>query len=152
MYKNILVAVDGSPHADRALADAIDLARATGGALTVITVAPDPAALALSPGFGVAPVDYGQFLHDLEREYQQLLEQEQAKVPAEVQSQARLLSGRPAPAILDELRGGDYDLVVMGSRGRGGLSSLMLGSVSQAVLHQSPVPVLVVHLPPEKEQ
>jgi len=152
MYKKILVAVDGSPHADRALADAIDLARATDGALTVITVAPDPAALALSPGFGVAPVDYGQLLHDLEREYHELLEREKAKIPAEVESQARLVSGRPAPAILDELRSGGYDLMVMGSRGRGGLRSLMLGSVSQAVLHASRVPVLVVHLPSEEEQ
>jgi nucleotide-binding universal stress UspA family protein len=151
MYKNILVAVDGSPHADRALADAIDLARATDGVLTVVTVAPDPAALAVSPGFAYA-VDYGQLLQDLQREYGEMLEKEQAKIPAEVKSQTRLLSGRPAPAILDELRSGDFDLVVMGSRGRSGLRSLMLGSVSQAVLHQSPVPVLVVHLRPEEEK
>jgi nucleotide-binding universal stress UspA family protein len=151
MYKNILVAVDGSPHADRALADAIDLARATDGALTLVTVAPDPAALAVSPGFAYA-VDYGEILEDLQREYGELLEKEKAKIPAEVKSQARLLSGRPAPALLDELQNGDYDLIVMGSRGRGGLRSLMLGSVSQAVLHASPVPVLVVHLRSEEEQ
>jgi nucleotide-binding universal stress UspA family protein len=151
MFKNILVAVDGSPHADRALAEAIDLARGSGGSLTVVTVTPDPGALATSPGFAYA-VDYGQLIQDLQREYGELLENEKAKVPAEVQARTLLLSGRPAPAILDELQNGGYDLVVMGSRGRGGLRSLMLGSVSQAVLHASPVPVLVVHLRPDEEQ
>jgi nucleotide-binding universal stress UspA family protein len=150
MFKTILVAVDGSPHADRALEEAIDLARLADGTLTVATVAPDPASLATNPGFAYA-VDYGALLQDLEREYQDLLEKEKAKVPAEVKSDGRLLFGHPAPALLSELDAGNYDLVVMGSRGRGGLASLMLGSVSQAVLHAGRVPVLIVHLPSERE-
>ena len=145
MFKNILVATDGSPHAERALAEAVDLARQAGGSLTIAAVVPAPNTWALGGAFGMA-ADYGQIQQDLERAYREMLETEHAKVPDEIDSRSVLLNGRPAPAIVDEVSSGNHDLVVMGSRGRGEFRSLMLGSVSQQVLHESPVPVLIVHL------
>lgn len=149
MFKNILVAVDGSTHSERALAEGIDLAQQDGASLTLVTVVPDVSTLALGGGFAPA-VDYQTLSDDLEREYKELLESEQAKLPAEDRFRAVLLRGRPARAITDEVKAGGHDLVVMGSRGRGELRSMMLGSVSQEVLHASPVPVLVVHLPDDE--
>ncbi len=151
MFRKILVAVDGSPHADRALEEAIDLARATGGTLTVVAVTPDPATLISSPGAAFVP-DYGDILKDLNAAYQELLDTAMAKVPSEVESRAQLLHGRPARAILDEAESGGHDLIVMGSRGRGHIRSLVLGSVSHEVLHEGRVPVLVMHLPADQEQ
>jgi nucleotide-binding universal stress UspA family protein len=52
---------------------------------------------------------------------------------------------RPAPALLEQAAGAQ--LVVVGSRGRGGLAGMLLGSVSHNVLHHSPCPVLVVRAP-----
>jgi len=52
--------------------------------------------------------------------------------------------GIPAEAILTEARQGQYDLIVLGRRGLSPLKELFLGSVSQAVLHRSPCPVLIV--------
>ncbi|HKN93689.1 MAG TPA: universal stress protein [Thermoleophilaceae bacterium] len=151
MFRNILAAVDGSPHAERALEEAIDLARATGGTLTLVSVTPDPGMLATSPGAAIA-VDFGPIIEGLDREYQELLDTEKTKVPAEVDSQVRLLHGRPARAILDEAESGGHDLIVMGSRGRGHLRSMVLGSVSHEVLHEGRTPVLVVHLTSDQDR
>jgi nucleotide-binding universal stress UspA family protein len=150
MFKNILVAVDGSEHAERALAEAIDLARLANATLTLVTAVPDASMLGAGAVFAYA-VDYDSIQNDLHSQYRDLLDSEKAKVPPEVDSRALLLEGRPSRAILDEVESGGHDLVVMGSRGRGGLRSLMLGSASQEVLHASPVPVLVVHLPSDEK-
>src|SRR5690348_16756293 len=138
MFKDILVATDGSQHAERALAEAIDLARLADGSLTIVTVVPTPATWAMG-GFALA-ADYSTIQDDLDRAYRDMLEDEKAKVPEGVRVQTRLLEGRAATAIVGELKSGGHDLVVMGSRGRGEIRSLVLGSVSQEVLSSSPVP------------
>ena len=147
MFKHILVAVDGSSHSERALSEAIDLAQQGHANLTLATVVPAISTLALGGG-GFAPAaDYQTLSDDLDREYKELLEAEETKLPEGDRFRAVMLRGQPAEAIVDELQAGGYDLVVVGSRGRGGLRSMILGSVSQGVLHASPVPVLVVHIP-----
>jgi nucleotide-binding universal stress UspA family protein len=61
-----------------------------------------------------------------------------------------LLEGPPAKRIVERVREGRHDLVVMGSHGRGRLGSALLGSVSQQVVQHSPVPVLAIHGPREE--
>lgn len=146
VFRRLLVAYDGSPQAERALEEAVGLAWVSNAHITVIVVAPDPSgwsAAGSMDGFG-APVDLVEVNEQLERQYATLLEEAMGRIPSMMAATPLLRRGSPGLAIVDEAASGSHDLVVMGSRGRGELKSMLLGSVSHDVLHASPVPVLVI--------
>lgn len=145
MFRNILVAIDGSPHAARALSEATDLAQRNDAKLTVMTSMPDPSGWLLSGGAYGGQIDFQALREEAEREYRGLLEEAVGQIPSEIPVTKLLVRGHPGSRILEQLESGGHDLVVMGSRGRGGVRSLLLGSVSQQVLHASPTAVLIVH-------
>ena len=64
---------------------------------------------------------------------------------SETSVRGRLEAVSPKNAILTAAQSGDYDLIVMGTRGRGGLAHIFLGSVAEKIVRCSPVPVLTVH-------
>lgn len=142
MFRNILVCVDDSVHAERALEEAIDLASAGHGRLTILTAIPRPPYWCASPVTIPAVEPLGA---DLSREARQNLRRAVDRVPEAIPV-TTVLSEKPIrEAISDRLRSGEHDLLVMGSRGRGALSASVLGSVSHYALNHSPVPVLIVH-------
>jgi nucleotide-binding universal stress UspA family protein len=146
MFRRLLVAFDGSVHAQRALDEAIDIARAANGKLTVMTVAPVPSRLwAVGLGYG-EPLNLDDLDEKVERQYQRPLHAALQRVPADVPVSASLKRGAAGHALAAETRTGNHDLIVLGSRGRGELRSLLLGSVSHYVLQASPIPVLAVHV------
>lgn len=144
MFHKILVALDGAADSQRALREAIDLARQGNAQVTLLSAYPTPAAL-LVGGPVVPPVDVSGLEQALKSEHERLLEEALREVPDDVSVTRVLCEGPASKAILDEARRGNHDLIVMGSRGRGEVSAMLLGSVSHQVLHHSPVPVLVVH-------
>ena len=141
MFRNILVAVDGSPDATEALRDAIDLAQSEHTRLTLVTAVPQiPATGLLVPG---AVTD--DAIADTRAWAQAILRRALDQVPDHLPVSA-VLTDRPIrPALIRQIKDGHHDLVVMGSRGRRAVRSALLGSVSHYVLHHSPVPVLIVH-------
>jgi nucleotide-binding universal stress UspA family protein len=145
MSRRLLVAFDGSQHAGSALDEAIGLARATRGRLTILTVIPDQGgAWAIGTPYWT-PVDFERVGDEVARAHARMLASVVDRVPADVPVTTILRRGAPGAEILEEARRGTHDLVVMGSRGRGELQSWLLGSVSHEVLQGAPVPVLVVH-------
>jgi nucleotide-binding universal stress UspA family protein len=143
MFRNILVAIDGSPDADEALAQAIDLAEAEHARLTLLSATTGPPVVAYA-SIGAAEVVV-RGLEDAEREAKRALEQGRERVPDSVSVTTVMSIKPPRAAILRQIADGQHDLLVMGSRGRGAVSAALLGSVSHFVLNHSPIPVLVVH-------
>jgi nucleotide-binding universal stress UspA family protein len=138
MFRNILVAVDGSTHSARAVEEAVDLARSAGGRLTLISIGTYPV---------VWPSPYVATMTDdeVKAAAQAVVDEAAAKIPDGIPVTTVVRVSRPADEIITSAREGHHDLIVMGARGRGAVTSLLLGSVSHAVLNQSPAAVLIVH-------
>lgn len=138
MVERILLATDGSSHAEKALEHAQDLALRDGAEVIVVHAFEQvPAYLGEPWGDRVIArhVAAGQ---EVANEAAQKLQEGGVDVVVEV------LEGPPADAILQVANVRQPDLIVMGSRGHGELASLLLGSVSHRVLAHTDVPVLVV--------
>ncbi len=142
MFHNILVAVDGSADAEQALTQAIDLAESEHTRLTLITGVQKlpPIAYAGLSGAPLAQIDASA------RSWAQaVLRRARDRVPDDLPV-TTILTDRPIRAALsDQINRGRYDLVVMGSRGRGAIRAALLGSVSHYILNHSRAPVLIVH-------
>jgi nucleotide-binding universal stress UspA family protein len=141
MFHNILVAVDGSPDAELALTEAIDLAESERTLLTLFTAVSHPPATA----YLAAGEEIGKLVEDAHADAEAILRRARERVPDDL-SVTTVLSERPIrAALMSQIADGVHDLVVVGSRGRGAMRAALLGSTSHHVLHHSPVPVLIVH-------
>ena len=141
-FRSVLVAVDGSPHADLALRRAIGLAQEDRARLTVMTVVPnvrDGAAAAWS-----VPVDPIALQEQADREGERTLGAAIDLVPDDLPVRKLLRHGHAGPEIVAEIQRSGHDVVVLGARGVGRFGSLT-GSVSQYVLHHARIAVFVAH-------
>ena len=141
VYRNILVAVDGSPDADAALAHAAELARDQRARLTLVTAVPQVPATALLAS-GAAPPRSEVIKH-----YAELLRVAAAELSEDVSVTTLFVEGPPARALVERSKSGAFDLIVMGSHGHGRLHTSLLGCVSQKVMQASPIPVLLIRAP-----
>ena len=138
MFTKILLATDGSPNAERALAYARDLAiREKAEVYVVNTFPPVPTQLG-NPWYDRRIVRNIAKSEKVAEKAAEKLRKAGAKAIVEV------LEGPPADAILRVAEAQKCDLIIMGSRGHGELTSLLLGSVSHRVLSRAHLPILIV--------
>jgi nucleotide-binding universal stress UspA family protein len=134
-YHKILVALDGSADAESALMHAISLARDQHARITLLTVGPS---VNRSAAVGTAPPP------DLLDVHKEVLHDATALIPHDIGVTTRLERGEAPATILRIAREEESDLIVMGSHGHSRIHRALLGSVSEKVLAQSEIPVLLM--------
>jgi nucleotide-binding universal stress UspA family protein len=146
MVKNILVAVDGSKASGKAVDFAINLAERLGSFMTVLHVIDNSAYLSRAMPASATPTHLVEPVEDYLRQVAGIFMQKIKKNCEQLGIKAKnvIRSGHPAEEILKEAKKSKAGLIVMGSRGKGGVGSV-LGSVTFGVLHgRSKTAVLVV--------
>ena len=138
----ILAAVDRSTISDAVIAMTLQVARGVGARVLLVSVAPrQPDAFGHQVVRKVVTEPVPEELHDrramLDRHAQTLAD-------AGIECETLMVRGNPGRTLIDEARRAGADLVVMGSHGRGALYRKLIGSVSERVLADGRVPVLVV--------
>jgi nucleotide-binding universal stress UspA family protein len=144
MFGTLVVPLDGSNLAERALPYAVRLARAGQGRLILVRVAVPPSSMRLEGA------DWEGYQHEDMDDAAQYLSAIAAQLGDEVPVETVVPYGGPAVQILEQVRQLDSVGIVMATHGRTGLTHLLYGSVAESVLAESPVPVFLVHARPGK--
>jgi nucleotide-binding universal stress UspA family protein len=145
MYKEILVAVDGSRGGRRALHEAVKIAKATGGRVQALYVVQHPARLVdIASGFAEE-----QTRHSAENDAATLTLEEAREVfvreGVEGSTRAADSNGEEIAAVIYRIAAEEeVELVVMGTRGLSGVKRLLLGSVAESFLRMADRPVMLV--------
>ena len=145
MYQRILVPVDGSETANKALVAALQLARESGGRVRLIHVLEELAYLTGYEQYGAYSGDLITAMQDTATKIldDALAIAQSAGVPAD-SLLCDKLGDRLAEAVADAARQWNADLVVVGTHGRRGIGRMLLGSGTEQILRLALVPVLVI--------
>lgn len=142
MFKRILIPTDGSEFSNQALAQGLDLARVSDAEVTILYALENPYE-AFTPQSRLVPENVEKMMSDYKREAQRALELLSTQAQKQgISAKGLIIEDHPVPAILEAAK--DHDLVVMATHGRKGIDRVMMGSVTDKVLHNCSTPVLVV--------
>ncbi|MBH8580038.1 universal stress protein [Bisbaumannia pacifica] len=148
MYQSILVPVDGSTHAEKALKVAAQLASRP-GKLYLINVQQPPDDIGLLVGGSGMPVSdevIQKLVEEREEEARRVLDKARATAALEgLEVEEVIAKGRPAEAIVAEAQALKVEAIVMGSRGMSDLKGMVIGSVSHRVGHTAHCTVITVN-------
>jgi nucleotide-binding universal stress UspA family protein len=150
MLRRVLVAVDGSPTADAALLQALELQRGFGSDLILCTVVDKDSAIAAASAADGAFLGFDAVLAHYNEAASALLSQAALRASATgARVTTTLLEGRPANTIAEYAAECGVDAIVLGTRGKRGFERMFLGSTAEGVLRLTSVPTFVVHVPHE---
>jgi nucleotide-binding universal stress UspA family protein len=144
MFGRILLCADGSDHARHAAAAAIAIAKRFDSEVVVIHAAAPPPSAVFAIDIDPALNREDLYAASLGIQRHILCEVSQTLESAGVRFRLRDVTGQPVEEIINAAKTEKVDLIVVGSRGLGGFQRLMVGSVSDGVVHHAHCPVLVV--------
>jgi nucleotide-binding universal stress UspA family protein len=148
MFKHILVPTDGSKLSDKAVKQAIKLAKGLGAKITAIHVMPDAEAY-VNERYHVLPMLAAPVKNKYKKEAAAIAKEVMDQIGAAAKAAGvecalvTLISDSPYEAIIKQATKSGCDLIMMASHGRRGLQGVLLGSETQKVLTHSRIPVLV---------
>jgi nucleotide-binding universal stress UspA family protein len=148
MYRNILIATDGSELAEKAVIHGIALAKAVGAKVTALIVeAPFNVFNVPESKVRQMPEAFQQHVEYVKKHSGKVLGHvaESAKAVGVACDTIQLEQEQPYQAIIATAKEKDCDLIVMASHGRSGITAVLLGSVTNKVLTHTDIPVLVCH-------
>ncbi|MCD8511058.1 MAG: universal stress protein [Bacillus sp. (in: Bacteria)] len=138
MFTKLVLATDGSEHSHRAADKAIELAKLTDGAIIEILYVVD------SNQSKADVLHYGDAT-TVTKKREAMLSIFQDKIKWEgIPAKITVLQGPPAETIIKHVNENDYDCLILGSRGRNTVQTMILGSVSHKVMKHVTTPVLMV--------
>lgn len=148
MIKKMLVAIDGSEHAERALDLALEMAKTYAAEVQIVSVV-SPVKSVIPRFTPAAPPSqfYNFFIKYIEDRLKTVLSEALKKAREEnptVKILTKLLNGNPAQEIVQTAKDENVDIIIIGSRGLGGIDELLLGSVSNKIADTATCPVLIV--------
>ena len=135
--KTILVPLDGSKNSFKALTKAIFLAKKCNSSITTLYV--------LRTAFDNPNLIYVPQTQNELKKVEKFLDTAKNRVTKNsIKFKKEIVFGHEAKEIIDFAQKKKFDLIVIGARGRGTIKQLLLGSVSNAIVHSSKIPVLVI--------
>ncbi|WP_068787300.1 universal stress protein [Paenibacillus phocaensis] len=142
LFNKILTAYDGSKAANKALDKAIELCKSAPGAKLEVLHVYDFPRFYVAEGFAPVPSSMNKDFYELA---ERTAEEAKSRLAAAgLEPNVKMDQGAPAETILEYAQTTGADLIVIGSRGLGGIREFVLGSVSHNVVQHARIPVLVV--------
>ena len=143
MFNRIVVAVDGSDHAEHALKIACDVARKYGSSLTLVH-APEPVSDPMMAGYAVVPSQ--PIKEAIDKAAKEVMDKSEAVLKSENMTnyETATVHGDPAAAVVKKAEEVGADLIIMGRRGLGAVSRLLIGSTTTKVAQLADCAVLTV--------
>ena len=137
MFSRILVAIDGSESAKKAFEESIYLAQKCNSGLDLVHV--------VQCELGGDSASTFELIDELKAKAKKMLDEYKIQAAEnKVQIEIMVTQGDPAQVIIDLAKTKRHDLIIMGTRGRSTFQELLIGSVSQKVMHHAICPVMVV--------
>ncbi len=154
MFQKILVPLDGSEHSLKALDEAAQIAKASKGKITLMNVYSVSAQPIMMPeqsasGYIGRPILTGEeisrLIEDTRKFGSRILDDGEQKIKAEgIEVEKKLVEGHVVQEIVRTANEGNFDLIVLGARGVSHIREMLLGSVTDGVIHHARCAVLVI--------